>query len=204
MLRALLLGVLVLVVPAAPLGLVIGHPAAPTPRAWARTAPGPPRAAPPGHWDGPARASLALLRRTTAAEARRSVVALASCESHARHAAAEHRNGDYRRCATAPLARTNAFATANSRMLSNLAGSANPERRCRGRVLALSGATSTLAMTTNSTLRAGLNAPWDELLEASRSIRALAAETGRLARQSGWGSTCRPQPPAKAAAGEVA
>ena len=106
-----------------------------------------------------------------------------------------HRNRDYRRCATAPLARTHAFASANSRILSNLAGSTNPARKCRGRVLALSGVTNTLAFTTNSTLRGGLEAPWDELLDASRSIRGLAAETLRLARQQGWASTCKPQPP---------
>jgi hypothetical protein len=199
--RALLLGVLAMAVPAAPLGFAVQAPP-PAPRTWAKTAPAPPKPEPPGRWDGPARDSLALLRRTTAAEARRSVAALAACEAHARHAA--HRNRDYRRCATAPLARTNAFATANGLMLSNLAGSTNPARECRGRVLALSGANSTLALTTNSTLRGGLDAPWDELLEVSRSIRGLAAETLRLAREPGWASTCKPRPAREAPAAEVA
>jgi hypothetical protein len=193
---ALLLGMLALAVPAAPLGLLIFNSPASPPRAWARTPPSRPvpTPEPPGHWDSPARESLALLRRTTAAEARRSVAALASCEVHAGHITAAHRNGDYRRCATAPLARTHAFASANSRMLSNLAGSTNPERECRGRVLALSGATNTLSFTSNSTLRGGLDAPWQELRAASRSIRVLAAETLRLAHQPGWNSTCKPQP----------
>jgi hypothetical protein len=195
---ALLVGLLAVAAPAAPLGLLVDGPSQ-HPRAWSSTpsVPKPPAPETPAHWDVPARESLALLRRTTAAEARRSVAALASCESHARHSTAKHRIGDYRRCATAPLARTNAFAVANSRMLSNLAGSANPVRECRGRVLALSGATGTLAFTTNSTLRGGFDAPWDELLDASRSIRGLAAETLRLAKQPGWASTCKPQPPEK-------
>jgi hypothetical protein len=193
---ALLLGVLASAVPLAPLGLVLGDSPGAAPHAWARTPSAPPHPAPekPGHWDQPARESLALLRRTTAAEAKRSLAALASCEAHAGHIAAERRNRDYRRCATAPLARTHAFATANSRMLSNLAGSANPVRECRGRVLELSGVAGTLAFTTNSTLRGGLDAPWKELHAASRSIRGLARETLRLANQPGWASTCKPQP----------
>ncbi len=138
----------------------------------------------------------------TAAEAQRSVAALATCEAHAGHIAAERRNRDFRRCATAPLARTDGFASANSRMLSSLAGTANPVRECRGRVLALSGVASTLAFTSTATLRGGLDAPWDELLAASRSIRGLAAESLRLAKQPGWASTCKPQPPATRRAAE--
>ena len=146
----------------------------------ARRPAAPPAPEPPAHWDRPARESLALLRRVTAAEARRSLAALAACEAHAGHTSAARRNRDYRRCATAPLARTHAFASANSRMLSNLAGSANPVRECRGRVLALSGVASTLAFTTNSTLRGGLDAPWEELLarlalDPRRSRRDAAA-----------------------------
>jgi hypothetical protein len=192
---ALLLGVLALAVPAAPLGAVL-RPAPDPPRAWAKTPADPPRRAPepPAHWDKPAGESLALLRRVTATEARRSAAALASCEAHAGALAGSRRNRDYRRCATEPLARTHAFATANSRMLSNLAGSTNPARECRGRVLELSGVAGSLGFTSNTTLRGGLDAPWDELLDASRSIRRLAAETLRLARRPGWASTCRPQP----------
>jgi hypothetical protein len=190
----LVLGVLVSAVPAAPLALALRSD--PEPRAWAKAPSYPPRPAPeqPAHWDTPARESLALLRRVTAAEARRSLAALAACEARAGHHSATHRNRDYRRCATSPLARTHAFANANSRMLSNLADSANPVRDCRGRVLRLSGVAGTLAFTTNSTLRGGLDAPWEDLLNASRSIRGLAAETLRLARAPGWASTCKAQP----------
>src|SRR4051794_12971379 len=136
-----LLGLLALAAPAAPLALVLSTSPAQAPPAWAKTPRDPPHPPPepPARWDTPARESLALLRRTTAAEARRSVAALTSCEAHAGHIAVKRRNHDYRRCATAPLARTHAFASANSHMLSNLAGSANPVRECRGRVLALSG-----------------------------------------------------------------
>jgi hypothetical protein len=200
----LLLGVLALAVPAVPLGFLLRRPPEP-PRAWAKSPPEKPPAPakPPAHWDQPARESLALLRRTTAAEAKRSVAALASCESHAGHSSAKRRNHDYRRCATPPLARVHAFASANSHMLSNLADAAKPVRECRGRVLALSGMASTLAFTTNSTLRGGLDAPWGELLAASRSIRGLAAETLRLAREPGWSSTCKPQPGARPPAAPV-
>jgi hypothetical protein len=64
-------------------------------------------------------------------------------------------------------------------------------------VLELSGVAGTLAFTSSSTLRGGLDAPWKELHDASRSIRGLARETLRLARQPGWASTCRPHPAKK-------
>jgi len=63
----------------------------------------------------------------------------------------------------------------------------------------VSGVAGTLAFTTNSTLRGGLDAPWSELLAASRGIRDLAREALRLAREPGWGDTCRARPPAAAA-----
>jgi hypothetical protein len=191
---ALLLGVLALAVPAMLLGLALDSD--PAPHAWVKSPHEPPVAAPTPapHWDQPARESLALLRRTTVTEAKRSLASLVLCESHAGHISGGHRNREYRRCATAPLARTHAFASANSHLLSNLAGATNPARKCRGRVLALSGMASTLAFTTNSTLRGGLDAPWAEVLNASRSIRGLAAETLRMAREPGWASTCRPRP----------
>jgi hypothetical protein len=192
---AMLLGVLALAVPAVPLGFVLRERPA-SPRAWVKSPPEPPAVVPepPAHWDRPARESLAALRRVTANEAKRSVAALAVCESHAGQISLKHRNREYRKCATAPLARTHAFASANSHMLSNLAGSSHPAHDCRGRVLALSGMNNTLAFTTNSTLRGGFDAPWEELLAASRSIRGLAAETLRMAREPGWTSTCKPRP----------
>src|SRR4051812_46455958 len=133
---ALLWGLLALALPAGLLGVAL-RPAPKPPRAWARTPPDPPHTAPepPARWDRPARESLTFLRRLTATEAKRSGAALAACEAHARRVAAARRNRDYRRCATEPLARTHAFASANSRLLSNLAGSTNPARACRGRVL---------------------------------------------------------------------
>jgi hypothetical protein len=192
---AVLMGVLALALPVVLAGVAL-RPRPEPPRAWAKTPAGLPRAAPqpPAHWDHPARESLSFLRQVTATEAKRSAAALAACEAHAGHIAAARRNRDYRRCATAPLARTHAFASANSRMLANLAGSANPVRECRGRVLELSGVAGSLGFSSNTTLRGGLDAPWADLLDASRSIRALAAETLRLARRPGWASTCRPQP----------
>jgi len=202
---ALLLGMLVLAAPAVLAGSVALRQGPAAQRVWLRSPPEPPVAAvePQANWDQPARESLALLRRTTVSEAKRSLGALASCESHAGHRTPERRNLDYRRCATAPLARTHAFASANSHMLSNLADATHPVRECRGRVLALSGMANMLAFTTNSALRNALSAPWEEVLEASRSIRGIAAETLRMAREPGWGSTCKAQPRAAPPRGAV-
>ena len=139
-------------------------------------------------------------------EAARSVAALAACEAHAGHVAAARRNRDYRRCATRAAGADDAFATANSRMLSNLAGAAT-RAACRGRVLELSGIAGTLGVH-DATRRcaAGSTRRGTELLAASRSIRGLARETLRLARAAGLGPTCKPQParPAPPAAPEVA
>ena len=153
----------------------------------------------PARWDEPARESLTMLRRVSVNEARRSSAALAACEAHAGRAAAKRRNARYRACATAPLARTDGFASANSRMLSVLAGNGGPTRACRGRVLTLSGTTGSLSFTARSTLR-GLDAPWGHLVVASREIRALADEVLRLARAPGWSATCRAAPARAASA----
>jgi hypothetical protein len=192
----LLLGLLSLAVPGVLMLLALRD--APRPeRAWPTSPPEPPLPSPvpPPRWDHPARSSLALLRRTTANEARRSLTALGACEREGRR--------HYRRCATAPLARTNAFAAANSRMLSGLAGASGPTRACRGRVLQLSGTAGTLATVAKETLRGALQRPWPEVLDASRSVRGLAAETLRLARKPGWGTTCRPRPRVKTPAAPV-
>ena len=74
-------------------------------------------------------------------------------------------------------------------------GSAGPTEACRGRVLHLSGMTGSLAMSARSTLRGGLDAPWAEVREASRTIRAVAREASRIARAPGWASTCGALPP---------
>jgi hypothetical protein len=166
---------------------------APMPRAWSqspRDTPPPP----PPRWDEPAIASLKLLRRVSVDEARRSHAALAACETRAGRAAAARRNARFRACATAPLARTDGFAGANSRMLSVLAGSGGATEACANRLLMLSGTASSLSLSARATLRGGLDAPWAELVEMSRSIRRLAGEVQRLARARGWNVTCRVRP----------
>jgi hypothetical protein len=62
-------------------------------------------------------------------------------------------------------------------------------------VLSLSGMTAALGYSARTTLR-GWDATWEELLAASRAIRATAREAARFARAPGWGATCRPLPPA--------
>ena len=81
-------------------------------------------------------------------------------------------------------------------MLSVLAGNSAPSETCLGRVLALSGTAGSLSMSARTTLRGGLDLPWEELIEMSRGIRALAGEVHRLARAPGWSATCRERPPA--------
>ena len=70
-----------------------------------------------------------MLRRVTALESRRVVAALAACETHASRGAGTRRNVRYRRCATAPLARTDGFATNNNRI--SCRSSAPPGPRAR-------------------------------------------------------------------------
>ena len=82
-------------------------------------------------------------------------------------------------------------------MLSVLAGNSGPTEACGTRLLTLSGTASSLSMTARMTLRGGLDAPWEELVEMSRGIRALAGEVRRLARASHWSVSCRVRPPAK-------
>jgi hypothetical protein len=190
--RAALLGMVMMSAPAAPVALLArAEPPAPEPKTPRDTT----VVIAPARWDEPARASLAMLRRVSVKEARRSISALAACEARAGRAAGKRRNARYRACATRPLARTNGFASSNSHILSVLAGTAGPTRACRARVLMLSGTTGSLSFIARSTLR-GLDAPWGDLVAASREIRALAGEVRRLARAPGWGSTCRPRPPA--------
>lgn len=187
--RGALLGMVLIAAAGLPVAMLLAPPA-PTPRAWPkspRDAPGPP----PPRWDKPAVASLSLLRRVSRDEARRSRAALAACETRARRAAASRRNARYRACATAPLARTDGFAGANSRILTALAGNSGATEACANRVLRLSGTTSSLSMLARELLRGGLDAPWAELVAMSRSVRELADEVWRLARAPGWKKTCR-------------
>ena len=129
------------------------------------------------------------------AEARRSASSLAVCETRARHAPTAHRNLNFRRCATAPLARTDGFARANSRMLTQLAATGGPTTACRGRVLTLSESANALAFIARETLLT-LDAPFTQVLAASRGIRAQARDTLTIARAPDWRDTCKARPPA--------
>jgi hypothetical protein len=187
--RGALLGMVLIAAPGLPVAMLLEAPAPPL-RAWPqspRETPSPP----PPRWDEPAIASLSLLRRVSRDEARRSHAALAACETSAGRAAASRRNKRFRACATAPLARTDGFAGANSRMLTALARDSGATDACQSRVLTLSGTTNSLSMLARATLRGGLDAPWAEVVEMSRSIREVAGEVLRLARAPGWAATCR-------------
>src|SRR4051812_9810392 len=184
---------MVMLVASGLLGAALVRAPSPHGRSWPSSPDGGPMTVqdPPARWDRPARESLALLRRVTVSETRRSITDLAACEARV---ARTRRARDFRRCATAPLARMDGFATANSRMLQNLAGTAGPTEECRARVMTLSGVTGSLGFSARSTLR-WWGATGDELLAASRAIRATAREISKLARARGWASTCPVLPP---------
>lgn len=186
--RALALGVLLSVVPA----LVVLATLRPEPqvRAWKRSPAAAPTPSPTPDWDGPATESLALLRRITVKEVELAAPALAACSRRARRA--ERVGVAFRGCALRPLARMDGFAAANRHMLSNLAEVA-PDR-CRQRVLRLSGLTAVLGETARNTLQSALTMQRQELLAASRTIRAFAREASELARERGWKSSCRALP----------
>jgi hypothetical protein len=192
--RAVVLGIVMIAAPGLPAAMLLEAPA-PVPKAWPSSPEDKP-AAPPPRWDAPAIAALEMLRRVSANESRRSDTALAACEVSAGRATGTRRNARFRACATAPLARTDSFAGANSRMLSVLAGNSGPTETCLARVMALSGTAGSLSMSARMTLRGGLDLPWDELVEMSRGIRALAGEVRRLARAPHWRVSCRVRPPA--------
>ena len=196
MLRAALLG-MVMLAAGGLLATALLRASEPAPRAWPESPDGGAWTVeePPARWDVPARESLAMLRRVTVTEARRSLADLAACESQTARVAAAARKKRFRACATRPLARVDGFGTANGRMLSNLASTAGPSQQCRGRLLSLSGLTSALGFSARATLR-GWEATGDELIASSRAIRAAAREAMKLARAPGWGATCRPLPPA--------
>ena len=155
-------------------------------------------AKPVAGWNRADRESLSKLREATIDQTRRVVEELELCERQAaRQAVVTARNRDYRRCATPALAWADGIGSANGRMLSNLAASTAPPGACRERMLRLSGTTANLAFSASTTLRGGLDAPWAELLAASRTIRAFAVEASQLARAPGWARTCRARPPAR-------
>ncbi len=185
--RALVLGVLLLIVPAL-VALAALRSESPA-RAWPKT-PAAPTAIPKPVWDGPATESLALLREITVKEAEFAAPALAACSRRLRRASEP--GVTFRKCALRPLARMDGFASANSHMLSNLAALAPDE--CRQRVLELSGATAMLGNAARTTLQAALTLGREELGAASRTIRAFAREASKLARERGWKSECGPLP----------
>jgi hypothetical protein len=194
-----LLGSLAILVPALLAGTLAGGSRDPA-RSWARSPAEPPYPRPVVHarWSRGSQESLALLRRVTVREAHHAQLALAGCEGRARARSGKHRVGSYRRCAANALGRTQAYASANSRMLSSLVSEAVPTPTCRGRVLALSGSADLLAQIARSTLRSGFDGPWAEVLATSRSIRALARDALQQATRAGWRADCRARPPAPA------
>ena len=194
--RGVLFGLLLLAVPGL-LGASLLR-SRPTVATWPESpAPGGLKVEKPPRWDEPARQSLAMLRKVTRESSRSARSELAACERRAAHVAAAGRVRAFRHCATRPLARMNGFGTANSRMLSNLAGTAGPTEACRRRVLSLSGLNGALGQSANTTLRTWV-ATWKETLAASRAIREIAREVAAFSRAKGWGSTCRARPPAPA------
>ncbi|MBE2315041.1 hypothetical protein DVA67_003580 [Solirubrobacter sp. CPCC 204708] len=186
--RAALSGFLLFALPGL-LAVLLLRPSAAEPPAWPVSPSFPPQPE-ATYWDQPATESLELLREVTVSEAKLAGPALAACELEAR--GAEKPNVVFRRCATTPLARVDGFASANSRMLSALADAARDD--CRQRMMNLGGLTSTLGTTARTTLRGALGFAWDEVLEASRTIRAFAREASKVARERGWKSSCRALP----------
>ena len=175
-----------------------GSPPAHTWTRAATTVNGP--AAPAARWDGASVASLTLLRRVTAQEARLSVAGLSRCE---RRIAAAGRPATrvprYRRCALRTLARTGASGMTNSRMLLRLVDQAEAAPRCDLLVRSLAGGTGILGSLAQSSLRDGVGAPWADVLAASRSIRTLARAALRLARRHEWQRACRARAAPRAA-----
>ena len=139
-----------------------------------------------------------MLRRVTVNEARRSVAAwprASAARRASRPTARTRASGAARR---RRWRASDGFGTANSRMLSSLAGTAGPSRECRGRVLSLSGMTGSLGVLgAHDAAQLGRDRG-TSCSRASRAIRATAREALELARAPGWGSTCRALPPAPA------
>ncbi len=177
--------------------LVLALSSGPAPVAWPHSPPEspltPPKVLP--RWDRASQASLTLLRRVTAEEARRSERTLTACETSAVHTAPSRRPARYRKCALGSISRTGSFASTNSHMFSSLLDSAQATRACHDGVLALSGTTSTLALTARSAARGSFSAGWGDMLAASRSIRGLAHASLKLARAPALGRDCRPRKP---------
>jgi len=148
----------------------------------------------PARWDAPAAASVALLRRITAQEARRTQSSLIACERLAEAAASPARSRGYRLCALPAIARTGASNNTNSRMLFGLASDSSPNAACGARMRALAGSARSLGSAARDTLLRWVGAPWPELLGSSRSLRGLAREALRVADAPGWHGACKALP----------
>jgi hypothetical protein len=153
-----------------------------------------PVAAPLPRWDAASQASLELLRRVTAQEARRAMGALAHCEARASGAAIRQRNRRYRHCALRGMARMGGFARANSQQLETLLEAGRPRPRCLRLLRELAGGTSLLEQQVRTLMNSWTAIPWRELLASSRSLRGLARFTLRLAGARGWRAACRATP----------
>ena len=185
-----------LALPAAPLGAVL-RPGPEPPRAWGEDARGP--ASPgagsrPRTGTSPRASQLAFLRQVTghrgqALRCRAGRVRGARRGTWRRRG----RNRDYRRCATAPLARTRRVREAPTAACSPT----SPARRTRpasaaGACSSCPAAAGALGFTSNTTLRGGLDAPWAELLVClALDPRAGGRDAAAARAQPGWAATCK-------------
>jgi hypothetical protein len=143
------------------------------------------------YWDAGAQASVALVRRVTAHEARRAMARLTRCEGRAAGAAAALRNRRYRHCALRDMARTGGFARANSHQLETLAETGRPRPHCLMLLRELAGGTGQLAGQVHTLMLNWAAASWRELLASSRAVRDMARSTLQLARRAEWRAACR-------------
>jgi hypothetical protein len=150
-----------------------------------------PVATPPRHWDVAAQASLTLVRRVTAQEARRAIGALARCESRAAGASVAQRTRRYRHCVLRDMARMGGFARANTQQLEALLDTASPRPSCLRLLRELAGGTSLLNEQVRGVMNSWTATPWRELLGSSRSLRGLARFTLQVAARRGWRTACR-------------
>ena len=149
----------------------------------------------PARWDETAAASVALLRRVMAQEARRTQSALIACEHRAAARASAARSRGYRLCTLPAIARTGASNNTNSRMLFGLASDSAPDAACDLLVRELAGSARMLGSAARETLLRWVGAPWRELLVSSLSLRGLARDALHVADAPGWHNACRPLPP---------
>jgi hypothetical protein len=180
--RPLALGLAVVGVPLSALTLAARRSADAAPRPTAASRP----------WGLPDQASLNLVRRVAAGEARRSVSALAACEARARSASPGARRAIYRDCAFRPLARTGAAAATSSHLMTNLVAGRPAPGACLPLVRQLANADAILADLARAALRNAGATGWAGLSAGSRALRGLARNAWRAARDRGWREACAP------------